>query len=133
MREENYVLSEESAREQFDLLLDFYDVDLLRLDKTGEFKDLVESKLIKAIRQGKVEIENGEKFLVKQTLRNGKEIVYKELNGMAKVHMERFKERHERLYGLLAILSGKRTTDIQQISGSDVSIAEYLGTIFLAG
>lgn len=134
MREEEYKLSEESAKEQLDLLLDFYDVDLFSVDKTGEMKETIERKLVNAIRQGKLEIENtSEEFLVKQNLRNGKQFVYHELTGMAKVQMERFKGQTERLYGLLAILSKKPITEIQKFSGSDVSIAEYLALIFLAG
>lgn len=126
-------ICEDSAREQLNLLLDFYDVDL-SLVGDGTLKILVERKLIKAITQSQLEITNtAEGFLVTQTLRNGTQFVYRELNGMAKVQMDRFKGQHERLYGLLAMLSKKPIEQIQKISGPDLAIAEYLGLIFLAG
>jgi hypothetical protein len=127
-------ISEESARVQLDQLLDFYDVDLDLVGEDGKMKLLAERKLIKAFREERIRIENSaEEFLVVQILRDGTEFVYHELNGMAKVQMERFKGQHERLYGLLAILSKKPITQIQQISGPDLAIAEYLSLIFLAG
>lgn len=133
MSNEN-LLSEESAKEQLDLLLDFYDVDLMSLDEEGKLKNIIERKLIKAIQEGRVEIDNNEDcFQVKQNLRDGTTFVYNELTGMAKVQMDRFKGQHERLYGLLAMLSKKPIEKIQKISGPDLSIAEYLGLIFLAG
>jgi len=128
------ILSEESAKEQLNLLLNFYDVDLESLDEEGKLKKVVERKLIRAIRQGKVEIENDtEGFVVKQNLSSGTQFIYRELTGMAKVQMDRYKGQHERLYGLLAMLSKKPIEQIQKISGPDLAIAEYLGLIFLAG
>lgn len=131
---DNYVLSEESAKEQLNILLDFYDVDLESLDEEGKLKKLIERKLIRAIRQGKVEIENDtEGFVVKQNICNGTQFVYREISGMAKVQMDRFTKQHERLYALLGFLSKKPIEKVQQITGQDLAIAEYLGLIFLAG
>lgn len=127
-------LSDVNAREQLDLLLNFYDVDLATLDEDGKLKTLVEKKLIKAIQDGKVEIENTDsELVVRQNLPNGTQFVYHEVTGTAKVQMERFKGQHQRLYALLGCLAKRPPEQIQKISGPDLAIAEYLGMIFLMG
>lgn len=127
-------LSDVNAREQLDLLLNFYDVDLASLDKDGTLKTLVEKTLIKAIMDGKVEVENTDtELVVRQNLRDGKQFLYHEVTGMAKVQMERFEGSHQRLYALLGCLSKKPPEQIQKFSGPDLKIAEYLGMIFLMG
>jgi len=126
-------ISEVSAKEQLDLLLDHYDVDLSILDN-GKLQAVVELKLIKAILEGKLEItQTADELLVIQTIKDGTEFKYHEITGMAKVQMERFKGQHERLYALLGFLAKKKPEQIQKISGVDLTIAEYLGLIFLAG
>lgn len=131
---EEYKLSEESAQEQLDLLFNFYDVDLSIMDEEDKLKNSIERKLIKAIRLGRLEVENNsEGFFVKQNLRDGTQFIYRELTGMAKVQMDRFKGQHEKLYGLLGMLSKKPIEQIQKISGFDLTVAEYLALIFLAG
>lgn len=125
------IISEESAQEQFQGLLDFYGVEL---ESLGDIKERVEKKLIDAISFGKVEIKNDpDNFSVTQNLRNGTSFVYNEVTGQSKVVMEKLEGGHQRLYGLLAALSKKPITQIQQIKGNDLSIAECLAAVFLAG
>ncbi len=128
------LISEENARKQFDSFLNFYDVDLDLIDEDGKIKEMVERKLIKAIQKGKVEIDDSsEEFLVRQKLRNGDEFVYHELDGRAKIKMDTYKGKHERLYGLLAVLSKQNISKVSVMSGPDLAIAEYISMIFLAG
>lgn len=126
------LISENSAKEQLNLLLEFYDTDLEELGDDDKMRVKIERKLVKAIMQGKIEVENSsEEFLVKQTIKDGTQFVYHEIDGTAKVRMDTFEGKYERLYGLLAILAKKKIEKIQQIKGKDLTIAEYLGLIFL--
>lgn len=125
------IISEESAREQFQGLLDFYGVEL---ESLGEVAQRIEKKLVDAISYGKIEVSiDADSFSVTQHLRNKSSLVYGEVNGLAKVAMERHSGSHEKLYGLLAVLSKKPIAQIQNISGNDLSIAECLAAVFLAG
>lgn len=131
----DYTLSEESAKEQLDLFFEFYDVDFETLyeeDGSNKVKNKIEKKLIKAIRQGKVEFENTqEEFLVKQNLRNGNQFVYHEPTGHMMSQLDKYKSQHDKMYNILAMLSKKPVDKIKSISGPDLSIAEFIGLIFL--
>jgi hypothetical protein len=125
------IISEESAQDQFQTLLDYYDVNL---DELGDIAQRIRSRIVKAISYGKVEIcvdESGLKVL--QNLSNGKSLTYHEVTGQAKVAMERYNGAHEKLYGLLAALSKKPLTEVQRLAAADLSIAECLAAVFLAG
>jgi hypothetical protein len=125
-------ISEESAREQFNKLIEFYDVDMEDLGKDARTRSRIERKVVKAIMQGRVEIEDSpEEFRVKQTLRDGSEFVYGEVTGISKIQMDKYEGQHEKLYQLLASLSKKPVMQIKKLSGPDLSIAEYLSLIFL--
>ena len=128
------MISRENAEEQLKALLDFYDIDLDLQDETGKLKIIIETKLIKAIEKGIVEITNDtEEFLVTQNLKDGSQLVYKEMSGIAKVQMDKYEGKNQRLYALLASLSKKPIELIQKLKGQDLSTAEYLGMIFLMG
>jgi len=129
--EQDQILSEESAREQLQSLLDFYGVDL---DDLGDVANRVSKRLIGAIQQGKIEVViDQDGIQVTQNTSNGKSLVYSEITGRAKVAMEKYEGSHAKLYGLLAVLAKRPVVEIQKLSALDLSIAEYLALIFLAG
>ena len=129
--EKDQILSEDSAREQLQTLLDFYGVDL---DELGDVASRVSKRLISAIQTGKVEVVlDQEGIKVIQNTHSGKSFTYGEVTGQAKVAMEKYDGSHARLYGLLAVLSKRPFIEIQKLSAGDLSIAEYLALVFLAG
>ena len=132
--EKDQILSEESAREQLQILLDFYDQDLEDLDdEDSKVSIRISKKLTKAFMQGKLEVEIDDTGIkVRQNLCDGSSLVYRTIDAQAKVAMEQYKKPHERLYGLLAVLSKSPMAKVQKIKGVDLSIAEHLALIFLA-
>jgi len=125
------LLSEESAQEQLQLLLDYYGANL---EELGSVANHIRSRLLTAISQGKVEIVVSDEGLrVTQNLRSNKSLVYHEATGQAKVVMERYNGPHEKLYNLLAVLSKRPVAEIQRLAGIDLSIAECLAAVFLTG
>jgi hypothetical protein len=126
------LISEESAEEQLDKLIEFYDVDMEDLGKTDKRRKKIRRKLVKAISQGQIEIEDSPNdFIVKQKLRDGTQFVYHEISGTAKVQMDKYEGQHEKLYGLLAVMAKKPFLQLEKLTGKDLSIAEYLALIFL--
>jgi hypothetical protein len=138
------IISEEMAQEQIDLFLEFYEIDLDDLDNE-DLKDALSisiKKVFKAIRKGRLEIiEVEDSVHVKQILKKKKpeklpsnEVIYKELEGVAKVNMKSRdpEDQYGKIYALLGSLSGLGTPIITQFKSTDLSIAECLGALFLA-
>ena len=135
----DYILSNEVAQEQLDLMLDFYDIDpeensIDEAQEKGVKTAFV--KLRKAIRLGVIEIkETDGKLQVKQNFYKDKEksIEYKTLTGQAKIGMGKKgdKDFHGRMYALLGYLSGLGERAILNLEGKDLSVAECLGMLFL--
>ena len=128
-------LSEDNAQEQLNQLLDYYEIDLDDVpDKEKSSYDIVGKKLVKFIRQGRLEIKTEDGIQCIQTLRNGTTtIIYKELNGKAKTAMgtKGAEDGNGRIYALMGALSDGEAT-ILQLKGPDLSLVECLGAVFLA-
>jgi len=128
-------LSEESAQEQLNQLLDYYEIDFddIPTDQKNSF-DMIGKKLVKFIRQGRLEIKIEDGIQCIQTLKNGSTVItYKELTGKAKTAMgtKSAEDGNGRIYALMGALSDGEAA-IMQLKGPDLSLAECLGAVFLA-
>jgi hypothetical protein len=138
-------ISEESAKAQIDLLIDYYDIDMNDFEGLEETEKAevvmvgILKKLERAIRRGRLEITDTDgEPIIRQLLRSkygsGKtEIVYKPVTGQAKVAMGRKKENDQtgRIYALLGSLSGDGESTFLGLKGADLVLAENLGLVFL--
>lgn len=134
-------ISEEAARDQLDLLLDFYDIDLNGIDdeQLSRVMNSNCSKLVRSIMKGRVEIvEKDDTVVVKQYLKRpikgvDNPIEYKEITGRAKIAMKDYKDTdyYGRMYALLGSLSGVGASSIMAMKGVDLSVAECLCSVFL--
>lgn len=129
-------LSKESAEKEFDKLLDYYEIEEEDLGK-GQKRALNAMKpiIIKGIQKGKISVgenDSGE-FTIKQVLKSGTEVIYKELDGKAKVEMEKVSEDQPltRCYVLMGYLSGIGTAGIHKFRAKDIARAEAIGTMLL--
>jgi len=137
--QKKFVLSDESAQEQLDLLLRYYDIEIadIGLQKSGII-DSVLSRIIRSIRQGNLTIAlKSGKLSLLQTLVNPPgdvtELEYSEVTGQAKLVMDSAgaQSDHARMYALIGYLTGVGSAGIAKLSRVDLSLAEALGFIFL--
>lgn len=135
----SYKISEQVAMEQLDGILDYYDLDLNDIKNAAQ-REAVESaynRLVKAVRKGNLEFSNDESIKIiqhlKEPLGESETIEYRELDGKAKVAMKDKADTdyYGRIYSFLGSLSGLGETAIIGLKGSDLSVAECLGVLFL--
>jgi len=133
-----FILSEESALEQFEALSNFYGINLSDLDDgDGEVaSNAVKSKFLRAVREGLLEVTESEDGVgVKQTLLREiggvKEIKYTQVNGRARKSLRKTKGHYEQMYTLLAVLSGESIAMYDKMTGRDLAAAEGLALLFL--
>lgn len=129
-----FKISVENATESYQSLLDYYEIDLADLpEKERIGLESVAAKLIKWIRQGRLEInlENGIQCI--QTLRSGGKLIYREIDGASKTAMgtKEMTDQHGRMYAVLGTLCGEGESVIKMLKGPDLSLAECLGGLFL--
>ena len=128
-------ISEKVARDQLDILLDYYDIELNKL--TDDLKSSVDQsveKLIRAVRRGQLQIKNDDDLKVTQHMKKGDSVIeYGILSGRSKTAMANKKDTdyHGRIYAMLGSMSGMGETAILSLTGSDLSVAESLGILFL--
>ena len=133
---EKYILSKDSAKNELQKMLDYYEIDIDEIEDK-KLKDAIKSgydRLIKAVRLGRLEVKTDNEIKVIQTLRNDTKIEYREIDGKAKVQMAGKKEDdyYGKSYALMGSLSGLGENAISQLKGVDLSLAEVLGMIFLS-
>lgn len=137
---DNPKLSEKSADDIFDKLLDHYDVDVsLIADESAKRGAIAAHNKIKdAIRKGKVEIEWDEdetptiiQHLYKPVIESP--VRYGEIDGRAKIAMKDCSEtdNYGKIYALLGGVSKRGQAEIIKLKGRDLSIAECIGALFL--
>lgn len=129
-------LSEESAKKELQRLFDHYELE--EDDTEKQFQEVlktVEKVLVKGVQKGFLSFEESEEkgFTIVQKLRNDDTICYKELDGQAKVIMEKKNMDHTsaRAYELLGNLSGQGSSMIAKLKGPDLKRAEAIGAILL--
>ena len=133
-------ISEESAKNTFNKILDYYDIDFEDIvnDQGKEGAKTLQNKFIRAIRKGRVEtnVDDDPKkgFQIIQHLSTGKTITYNEYNATAAEESDKGKGSSAMQYHLLASLSGKGVPYIKNATnfrGPDVKLAEYIAILFL--
>jgi len=138
LTEGNSKLSRESAEEQFNLFMDYYDIDPEDwADSLQVPFQTAKNRLIRAITKGNLSIEAGDPIRIVQILIKPKgdttELVYSEMSGRAKVAMKGKDETDTfgKIYALVGSLTGLGETAITRLTGADMSIAESIGLLFL--
>ena len=131
-----YKIGKEAAREQLDMLYDYYEIDFDELPKElGTALKATDLKLLKSVRIGRVEISMDEQNVIKvvQNIRNGDPLIYREIDGQAKVAMggKDEKDHYGKAYALMGSLCGLGETAIIKLKSHDLSVVECLGTVFL--
>lgn len=129
----NYKVSEENAKKQLDILIDYYEIEIDNEILEDSF-DIIKSRLIKAIQKGSLEITNEGGLKIKQVLKNGDFLEYKELTGEAKLEMDKYEKNgaHAKMYGLAGFLTGKGHAVISKLPAADLKVTEALLPLFLA-
>lgn len=129
-------LSEESAREQMQRLLDSYDIDAndLEVENGPEWVATVVNRLVRAIMRGHLEILEG--GVVKHTLVVPKgdlvEITYQRLNGIAIKSADKAKGSFDVHCALMGSLSSQGSTVMAGLDTVDISIMQRLAQLFMA-
>ena len=131
-----YKLSKESALNELNKMLDYYEIDIEEIEdeqlKAGI--NAAMGRAIKAVRLGRlqVKVENGIEVI--QTTRSGEVIKYREIDGEAKTSMagKKSDDHYGKSYALMGSLSGLGESAIKKMKGVDLSLVEVLGMIFLA-
>jgi len=143
------ILSEETAREQVQTMLDYYDidfdVDFEDDDGSGDSKRAAlraHRHLIKETMRGRLDFEEDESgnLLITQHLKHPllkndiSKIVYRPVTGRAKTAMRAAGQNdlHGKIYAFLGGLTGQGKTVIEAMQGTDLRTAENLGLLFLA-
>ena len=142
MNENKPEISNTVAREQFDSLLDYYDIDLDdyedEKDSVGKVIEGLAKKLTRAIKKGYlvVELREGRMFVV-QHLRceikgEGSRLEYKPVNGRSRTAMNGIppENNFEKLFAIAASLTGIEKGKIQNIEGADLGLLENLCSLF---
>ena len=136
MADSKFKIGAEAAREQLNVLYDYYEIDFSELPPALKtVLEATDKKLLKSVRMGRVEVSLDEKDIIKvvQNIRSGEPLVYREIDGAAKVAMgnKDEKDAYGKAYALMGALCGLGETAITQLKSHDLSVVECLGTVFL--
>ena len=134
-----YKLTEEVAKEQLQIFLDYYDIEdelnAMSSDNEDEATvkraiDRSKQRLIKGIRKGHLEITSVDGLTVTQIMNDSK-VTYQVMSGRAKIEMDKQKGNHKQLYALLGFLCESGYPVIERMKQPHLGIAEALGALFM--
>lgn len=129
-------LSEESAREQIQKLLDSYDINAadLEIENGPEWVATVVNRLVRAVRDGHLEILDNGVVNHKLTVPKGDlmEITYQRLNGYALKVADKAKSTFEGHCALMGSLSSQGPNVMSGLDPVDISIMQRLSQLFMA-
>src|SRR4030042_1272810 len=132
----DYVLSEESAAEQLDVLTQYYDIDLSVLPDMQA--KVIQGVLLRAIRRGSLEIQlTNDGISVKQTLGTSVKglppvLEYAEVTGRAKQVVARLGDKashHDQLMAFVSCLVKEDKNNLLDLRAKDGKVLEHLGTL----
>jgi hypothetical protein len=129
-------MSDEEIKEQIDLLLDFYD---LEIQDESPLKSLSE-KLIGFVRKGRIEIvlTDGKPNIYQHLKLSYKNMTsplqYGVLRGLNKLSMKdsSANDAYGRIYSLVGSLTGYTSGQIALLEGADHSVMECVGAFFMS-
>ena len=133
-------ISDESAKEIFQRILDYYDIDFQDIvsDQGKNGAETLRNKFIRAIMKGKIETNMSDDpdkgFQIIQNSSTGITIAYNEYNAVAAEQGDRGKGQSSAQYELLGSLCGKGSDYIKSkknLRGPDLKLAEYIAVLFL--
>jgi len=126
--EKNFKLSEESGREEISRLFKFYESDLTTLPPEVEGgADQVLSRLLSAIREGKIELADNDKtgdLEIIQHLKNGDALKFRALQGKDKTRLENAADPVRQMHLLAGILCGLGEDVITKLPIPDLRATE---------
>lgn len=130
----DFVLSEESAMDQMQEIVDYYDIEPDKMGDAAAGFETALDNVVDFIRRGVVEVSRDakDKLVIKHTLASGEVLNYTEINAKAKLAMDKFdrKENYRRLYAFMGSLCGLGSAGIEKLSARDLTTVEVLGTVF---
>jgi hypothetical protein len=145
IRKKEYLLSEEVARDQVMSFLEFYDIDVEKIEDKKQYDGMISifNKLVEFIRAGLIEFkkENGSIKIIQYIGGQGTKtstgeiemITYGEISGKNKVECDGYgeKDTYSRMYALMGSLSGLGEAGIKLLKGLDLSVVECLSALYL--
>jgi len=138
--EKKQLLSEESAKEQLEILMEYYDIDKndIEIEEGPEAVQTLMNGLVRAIRKGRLEItvDSDNKLVVTQHLQHPPgditDINYNIVGQKARLAMDRVKstKEQERMCAFMGSLSGLGSTGIGSLLAADMGTMNRLATLF---
>jgi len=129
-------LSTEAAKDVFQEIFDFYDIDFDDIvnDQGKDGAKTLKNKFIRAIRKGRIETklndDSTKGFQIIQHTMDNQTFTYNEYNAKAAEESDKAKGVSAAQYRLLGSLSGKGVA-IKKMRGPDLKLAEYIAILFL--
>ena len=138
--EKKQLISKESAKEQLEILMEYYDIDKndLENEEGPEAVQTLMNGLIRAIKNGRLEIkvDSDQKLIVTQHLQHPPgditDINYNIVGQKARLAMDRVKstKEQERMCAFMGSLSGLGSTGIGSLVATDMGTMNRLATLF---
>lgn len=145
-----YLIGEKEAQEQIDKFCDWYDIDMTEAESLAASEgiaayDMTRRRLIKAFRQGRLEVEEradpklGTTLVVRQRLTHPvgasaqDEILYHEITGRVKsaVRVSKGASETGALFAALAVAAKEPVQVFEALRGGDIGVAQLFGFLFL--
>lgn len=128
-------LSEESAREQMQNLMDSYRInkDRLEIENGPEWVSTIVNYLVDAIRMGNLEVLDGGEVKHNLVVPKGDvtSIVYRRVNGIALKARDKAKEGFEKDCAFMGSLGDVFPNTMSKLDFNDISIFQRLGQLFM--
>ena len=125
-----YIASKETAKNEIQKLLDYYEIDIKEIEKR-EIRKAIENgydRLVKAVRMGRLEVKIEGGLKVIQRTRPDKDekseiIEYREIDGTAKCEMDGYPPdaHYSKAYALMGSLSNMGEGYIKKLKSVDLS------------
>jgi hypothetical protein len=149
MPKRELLISKENAQEQLDLFFDWYDIDFEEMyeaaiqGENGATIRAAKNKLIKAIRQGRIEVkevsnDKGETSLeLHQKLDcpifDKNVLVYKEITGSIRASAKADPKANDtkKMYQLLGSITGEGAEIFLRLRRADIGLTDMIGFLFL--
>lgn len=136
------IIGLEDAEKQVAIFVDYYDLEIGEEGTNPDHQENIEAalkKLVRHVMAGRLEIEldENDKIQITQHIKKGdgdmKTLKYRVLNGQAKKEMKNAKDGdfHGKMYAMVGSLAGTSGNGIANLTGSDLSVCECLGALFL--
>jgi len=132
------LISEESARAQFDVFMDYYGLSVadIEIEDGVEAVNTLINGLVRVIQAGKLEIiEDEQGFRVRQVLVRPldglTELVYQDKVASAKIAMDNAGKKVQlRVYNFIASITGTEVRQLMNLKGQDVTTLNRIAVLF---